>query len=153
MALLRREGVLWARKEVDTLERAEEHIRRLTRLRGRESQVLRLLDIPARPLVEREKTYIAAWDEMGFDNEALRMAYERTVLKKQSMDWGYMNGILRRWHEKGLHTAAAVQAGDRDPKPAQAERRQVPDPDQERRTRENMERTRRLMEQMKQEEN
>ena len=49
---------------------------------------------------------------MGFDNEALRLAYEKTVMKKQSMDWGYMNGILRRWHEKGLHTVAAIQAGD-----------------------------------------
>ena len=153
MALLRREGFLWARKEVDTLERAEEHIRRLTRLRGRESQVLRLLDIEPRPLVERERSYIAAWDSMGFDDSAIRLAYEKTVLKKQSMNWSYMNAILCRWHEKGLHTAAAVQAGDRDPKPAQAERRQVPDPDQERRTREKMERTRRLMEQMKQEEN
>ena len=134
-------------------ELAEEHIRRLTRLRGRESQVLRLLDIEPRPLVERERSYIAAWDSMGFDDSAIRLAYEKTVLKKQSMNWSYMNAILCRWHEKGLHTAAAVQAGDRDPKPAQAERRQVPDPDQERRTRENMERTRRLMEQMKQEEN
>ncbi|MFR4561730.1 MAG: DnaD domain protein [Flavonifractor plautii] len=34
-------------------------------------------------------------------------------MKKQSMDWSYMNGILRRWHEKGLHTLAAIQAGDR----------------------------------------
>ena len=74
--------------------------------------ILRLLDIPARPLVERERTYIAAWQDMGFDNEALRLAYEKTVMKKQSMDWGYMNGILRRWHEKGLHTVAAIQAGD-----------------------------------------
>lgn len=79
--------------------------------------MLRLLDIPPHPLVSQERTYIAAWDDMGFDDEALPMAYEKTVLKKQSMDWGYMNGILRRWHQKGLHTAAAIQAGDRDPRP------------------------------------
>lgn len=79
--------------------------------------MLRLLDIPPHPLVSQERTYIAAWDDMGFDDEALRMAYEKTVLKKQSMDWGYMNGILRRWHQKGLHTAAAIQAGDRTPGP------------------------------------
>lgn len=79
--------------------------------------MLRLLDIPPHPLVSQERTYIAAWDDMGFDDEALRMAYEKTVLKKQSMDWGYMNGILRRWHQKGLHTAAAIQAGDGTPGP------------------------------------
>ena len=151
MPLIRKEGAIWAKKGIDTMELAEAHIQRLTTLRSRESEVLRLLDIPLRPLVEREKTYIAAWDDMGFDNETIRMAYEKTVLKKQSMDWGYMNGILRRWHEKGLHTAVAVEAGDRDPRvirpgststaaqPAQTEQQ----------AREDMERMRRLMEQMK----
>ena len=116
--------------------------------------MLRLLDIPARPLVERERTYIAAWQDMGFDNEALRLAYEKTVMKKQSMDWGYMNGILRRWHEKGLHTVAAIQAGDglrRNRSGALAQGR-TPQPGEERRVREDMERMRRLMEQMKREE-
>lgn len=155
MPLIRKEGAIWAKKGIDTMELAEAHIQRLTALRSRESEVLRLLDIPLRPLVEREKTYIAAWDDMGFDNEAIRMAYEKTVLKKQSMDWGYMNGILRRWHEKGLHTAAAVEAGDRDPRvlrpgnlPAPPQPEQV-----EQQAREDMERMRRLMEQMKREEN
>ena len=153
---IRKAGFSWARRGIDTIERAEEHIAKLTRLRGREAEVLRLLDISPRPLVQRERDYIAAWDEMGFADEAIRMAYERTVLKKQSMDWGYMNGILRRWHEKGLHTAAAIRTGDRDPRPARAggpsPRTAAPSADQERRAREDMERLRRLMEQMKEEE-
>lgn len=153
MSYISKEGYAWAHRGIDTMERAEAHIQRLTRLRSREGEVLRLLDIPQRPLVEREKAYIAAWDDMGFDDEAIRMAYEKTVLKKQSMDWSYMNGILRRWHEKGLHTAAAVQAGDRDPRPVRAGgQNQRPSPPQEdARAREDMERIRRLMEQMKQE--
>ena len=154
LSQIEKQGFIWARRGVDTMERAEEHIARLTRLRSREAEVLRLLDIPQRPLVEREKTYIAAWDDMGFEDEAIRMAYERTVLKKQSMDWGYMNGILRRWHEKGLHTAAAVRAGDRDPRPVRAggaQKAPPPPAAQEQRAREDMERMRRLMEQMKQE--
>ena len=154
LSQIRREGFAWARRGIDTMERAEAHIQRLTQLRSREGEVLRLLDIPARPLVEREKTYIAAWDDMGFDDEAIRMAYEKTVLKKRSMDWGYMNGILRRWHEKGLHTVAAIQAGDglrrnRGGAPTQG---RTPQPGEERRVREDMERMRRLMEQMKREE-
>ena len=151
LSQIRREGFAWARQGIDTMERAEEHIARLTRLRSREGEVLRLLDIPPRPLVERERTYIAAWDDMGFDDEALRMAYERTVLKKQSMDWGYMNGILRRWHEKGLHTAAAIQAGDRDPRPIRAGGEPPRRQDQERtaQVQEDMDRMRRLIEQMK----
>ena len=153
LSQIRKEGFVWARLGVDTMERAEERIRTLTRLRSRESEVLRLLDISPRPLVQREKDYIAAWDDLGFDNEALRMAYERTVLKKQSMDWGYMNAILRRWHEKGLHTAAAIRAGDRETRPAQPGRKSASSAGQERQAREDMERMRRLMEQMKREEN
>lgn len=153
LSQIRKEGFVWARRGIDTMERAEAHIQRLTQLRSREGEVLRLLDIPIRPLVDREKTYIAAWDDMGFDDEAIRMAYEKTVLKKQSMDWGYMNGILRRWHEKGLHTAAAVRAGDRDPRPVRAGGQPIPPvpAQEEQRAREDMERMRRLMEQMKQE--
>ncbi|MGO5021756.1 DnaD domain protein [Lawsonibacter sp. LCP25S3_G6] len=154
LSQISKEGFVWARRGIDTMERAEEYIAKLTRLRGREAEVLRLLDISPRPLVEREKTYIAAWDDMGFEDEAIRMAYEKTVLKKQSMDWGYMNGILRRWHEKGLHTAAAIQAGDRDPRPVRAGGQvdRPPTADQDQRVREDMERMRRLMEEMKREE-
>lgn len=160
LSQIRKEGFAWARRGIDTMEQAEAHIQRLTALRSREAEVLRLLDIPLRPLVEREKTYIAAWDDMGFDDDALRIAYEKTVLKKQSMDWGYMNGILRRWHEKGLHTAAAIQVGDRDPlvlRAGSAGEATQPVPSAqtaqaERQAREDMERIRRLMDEMKKQE-
>ncbi len=154
LSQIKKEGFIWARRGIDTIEAAEAHITKMTDLRGREKEMLRLLDIPARPLVAREKTYITAWDEMGFDNETIRIAYEKTIMKKQSMDWSYMNGILRRWHEKGLHTAAAVQAGDRDPRPIQAGGAQPvqPTPQQDQRTREDMDRMRRMLEQMKKEE-
>ena len=46
LSQIRRTGFTWARQGIDTMERAEEHIARLTRLRSREAEVLRLLDIP-----------------------------------------------------------------------------------------------------------
>ena len=148
---IKKEGFSWARRGIDTMERAEAHIQRLTHMRSREGEVLRLLDLPMRPLVERERSYIAAWDEMGFDNEAIRMAYEKTVLKKQSMDWAYMNAILRRWHESGFHTAESIRTQDRRPHVIQAGGQQAaqPAPAEAQQSREDMERMRRLMEQMK----
>ena len=50
---------------------------------------------------------------MGFDNETISMAYERTCLNTGGLNWAYMNKILQRWHGQGLHTAHAVQAGDK----------------------------------------
>jgi len=35
------------------------------------------------------------------------------VLKCHELKWPYCNGILKRWHEAGLHTPEEIQAGDR----------------------------------------
>jgi DNA replication protein DnaD len=63
---------------------------------------------------------------MGFADDAIRLAYERTIFQKQQMNWAYMNSILKRWHQAGYHTAAQAEAGDKPPKravgPAQAPR-------------------------------
>ena len=50
---------------------------------------------------------------MGFEESAIADAYERTCLNTGGMNWAYMNKILQRWHEAGLHTAEAVKNGDR----------------------------------------
>lgn len=113
MAQIQREGFLWSRQGVDTPEAAEAHLRRLSALRTREGEILRLLDQKPRPLVEKERKKVAAWTDMGFGDDVIRLAYEKTVYKKQSMDWDYMNGILCGWHKKNLHTMAEIEAGDR----------------------------------------
>ena len=103
---------------VDTAQAAEAHLKKQALYRSREGEILRLLDQPPRPLVEKEQKKVAAWTDMGFADEVLRLAYEKTVYKKQKMDWDYMNGILCGWHRKNLHTLAEVEAGDRQRRPA-----------------------------------
>ena len=61
---------------------------------------------------EEERKKAEAWIDMGFDDQVIRLAYEKTVYKKQKMDWDYMNGILCGWHKKNLHTLAEIEAGD-----------------------------------------
>lgn len=112
MPQIQREAFRWKERGVDTAEAAEAHLKRLTLLRERSAQVLALLDIRDRPPVAKEKEYIAAWTDMGFGDDAIRLAYEKTVLKKQSMNWPYMDSILKNWHQKGLHTVEQVKAQD-----------------------------------------
>jgi len=114
---IQKEALLWRERGVDTLEAAEAYIKRLDALRDRTAQVMALLDIRDRPAVAREREYIEAWLSMGFDDDAIRLAYERTVLQKQSLKWSYMNSILKDWHRKGLHTAAQVKTGDAPARP------------------------------------
>lgn len=109
---IQREAVRWKERGVDTVDAAEAHLKRLALLRDRSVQILALLDIRDRPPVAREKEYIAGWVDMGFDDGAIRLAYEKTVLKKQSLNWPYMNSILQNWHQKNLHTAEQVRAGE-----------------------------------------
>ncbi len=115
MPQIRKEAFVWHRLGVDTAEAADSYIKRQAELRTREGQVLALLGITGRPAVDGERKYIAAWTDMGFGDEVIRMAYERTVLKKQAMSWPYMNSILRSWHQKRLHTPAEIETGDAAP--------------------------------------
>jgi DnaD/phage-associated family protein len=114
MSLIKKTAYAWRRMGVDTAEAAEEFLKKQTRLQARERELLPLLDITGRPPVAKEREYLDAWVDMGFPNDAIRLAYERTVLKKQTLNWPYMNSILKSWHSKGLHTLAEIQAGDSD---------------------------------------
>lgn len=116
MSLIKKTAYAWRRMGIDTAEAVEEYLKTQSRLRQRERELLPLLDITGRPSVEREREYLNSWVNMGFPNDAIRLAYERTVLKKQSLNWPYMNSILKSWHTKGLHTVAEIQAGDSDPR-------------------------------------
>ncbi len=112
MPQIQREAIRWKERGADTVDAAEAHLKRLNMLRDRSVQILALLDIRDRPPVEREREYISAWLDMGFDDDAIRLAYEKTVLKKQSLNWPYMNSILKSWHEKGLHRVSEINASD-----------------------------------------
>ena len=158
MPQIQREAMGWKEQGVDTVEAADAHLKKLTLLRERSAQVLALLDIRGRPAVEREKEYISSWLDMGFGDDAIRLAYEKTVMKKQSLSWAYMNSILQSWHQKGLHTVAQINAGDssrprRTPNPGAGAT--VPQPaapgEADRRSRADMERLRAFLQEQKKE--
>lgn len=159
MPQIQREAMLWKEKGVDTVESAEAHLKRLSLLRERSVQILALLDIRDRPPVAREREYITSWIDMGFPDEAIRLAYEKTVLKKQSMSWPYMNSILKNWHEKGLHTAKEIAASDsvRAPRVRPGAGATAPQPsahgEADRRAREDMERLRAFLKRQEKEGN
>lgn len=150
---IQRKAIRWKERGIDTAEAADAHLKRLAQLRERSAQILALMDIRERPPVAKEKEYIAAWLSMGFPDEAIRLAYEKTVLKKQSLNWAYMNSILRNWHQKGLHTVAEINAAEgRDAprrKAAPGAGATAPQPtvggEADRRARADMERMRKLM--------
>ena len=107
---IEKEAYHWAEQGIDTMEEAAAFIQ--TQNIRRTQELMGLLQIRGRELTQAEQKYAQAWLEMGFENEVISMAYERTCLNTGSLNWPYMNKILLRWHQVGYRTAQQVRAGD-----------------------------------------
>ena len=113
MRQIEKEGYAWARMGIDTQTAAQEYLKKYAQRQERVPQYMRALQLGDRLPVASEEKYLAAWQEMGFEPEAVALAYDKTVLKCHELKWAYLNGILKRWHEAGAHTVEEIQAKDR----------------------------------------
>ena len=102
----------WAREEIMTLEQADAYISAQKERRGELGRIRALLNIYGRELTATEEKYITSWLEMGFHEDAVAIAYDRTLTQTGALKWPYMNKILLSWHEKGLHTAGEIEEKD-----------------------------------------
>ena len=124
MKQIEKEGYAWARMGIDSQEAAAAYLRTYARRQEDLPRYMRALGLGDRAPVPSEERYLLAWQEMGFSPEAVALACDKTVLKCHELKWAYCNGILKRWHEAGLHTVEEIEAGDRPAaKTAGADRR------------------------------
>lgn len=112
---IEKEAYAWAEQGIDTMEGAAAFIREQNIRNSRLSRLKKILQIHGRNLTAAEERYAQSWLDMGFREELISMAYERTCLNTGGLNWAYMNKILQRWHEQGFTTAEDVQNGDRKP--------------------------------------
>ena len=109
---IEREGYAWARRGTDTQTAAADYLKRYARREETFAGYMRVLHLGDRLPVASEERYMAMWQEWGFPAETVALAYDRTVFRCHEFKWGYCNGILRRWHKSGFHTAVEVESGD-----------------------------------------
>ena len=109
---IEKEAYAWAEQGIDTVEEAAAYIQAQNVRNSRLSRLMQLLQIRGRSLTPAEERYAQSWLDMGFQEECILLAYERTCLNTGGLNWAYMNKILQRWHQQGLHTPEAVRAGD-----------------------------------------
>ena len=112
---IEKEAYAWAEQGIDTIEEAGAYINAQNMKHSRMGKLMAMLQIRGRSLTAAEERYASGWLDMGFDDEAISMAYERTCLNTGGLSWAYMNKILQRWHEAGLRTAEDVRNRDRKP--------------------------------------
>lgn len=113
--MIEKEAYAWAEQGIDTMEEAAAFIQSRNLMDSRLARLTRLLQISGRNLTPAEERYAASWLSMGFDEEALNLAYQKTCLNTGGLKWPYMNKILLSWHQQNLHTGQEVQEKDRKP--------------------------------------
>ncbi len=132
MRYIEKEAYVWARRSIFTQEKAEEYLRRRIEAKKRTEELKRVLGIRNRELSPTEEKYIAAWIDMGFERDAIELAYDKTVVKTGELSWAYMNSIIKNWHSKGLHTVSEINEGDgrREAKKSAAGKAEAPTPEE-----------------------
>ena len=109
---IEKEGYHWAQRGLFDQESASQFLRDWNVRRSAMSRYMQVLGLGDRRPVESEERYIADWMDKGFPPETVALAYDKTVFYKKELNWRYLNGILRRWHENGWHTEEEVRQSD-----------------------------------------
>lgn len=120
MRNIEKEAYNWVHQEILTLDQAEEYIRRQRERREALGRAKAAVGIHGRELTPTEAKYLSAWLDMGFDEDALAIGYDRTITNTGALKWSYMNKIMQSWHEKGLHSAEEIESGDPRRRPQQS---------------------------------
>ncbi len=124
LRMIEKEAFAWAEKGIDTIEEAAAYIQGRNAFNTRMEHIRHLVQIRGRWLTPAEERYAQSWSDMGFEDEAIQMAYEKTCINTGGLKWPYMNSILKRWHEAGLHTAEQIRTGDQK-NPGKQDRREL----------------------------
>ncbi len=117
-------GIGWSNESIDTIEKADAKIKRLTMLRTAWNKVRTALDIAERKPSAKEEQFCDRWiNELGLNIDLVKLAFDRCIDSKGKTSFSYMNGILTRWHGKGILTVEQAQK-EEAPTTAKASRKE-----------------------------
>ena len=112
---IEKEAYAWAERGIETIEEAAAYIQMQQNRNSQIGKLMQVLEIRGRNLTPSEEKYAHQWLDMGFDADAVAIAYDRTCLNTGGLSWAYMNKILTRWHQAGLLTAEQIKKNSQKP--------------------------------------
>jgi len=115
MRYIEKAAYIWEREGIFSLDRAEEYLKTLEAQKSARGEIKKVLQIRDRELSDSEKRYMDGWIAMGFTPDAIYIAYDKTVIITGKLAWGYMDKILKSWHDMNLHSPKEILEKDRFP--------------------------------------
>ena len=96
-------AIAWADEGIDTIEKAEAHLKNADKRAKLSRKYKRILGITGRDLSDTEYAHILQWTEaMEMPQELIKTAYEKAVLSTGHASFPYINAILQSWHKQGI---------------------------------------------------
>lgn len=100
----------WYDMGLCTAEKASAHLEAIEKSGKAKRRFKKLLGLTGRDLSDSEYHHLAEWSEnMGFSDEMIKLAYEKTILNTGKASFRYMHAILTNWYELGITTPDAAK--------------------------------------------
>ncbi|MBQ4100531.1 MAG: DnaD domain protein [Oscillospiraceae bacterium] len=91
--------------EFTTHEHFENYMNHLISAKSNENTIKSAFGITNRGFSEKQKKFIDIWfNELGYDINIIKMAYDKAIDIKDTTSFDYINGILQNWHKDGVKT-------------------------------------------------
>lgn len=114
LAYIMKLGASWAECGITDFESASNKIARMENAQNMWDDFRRLTGVENPKPTQKQSEYLELWiNDYSFDTDIIYNAYERTVEVKGKINWGYMNGILRSWHESGFKTLSDIENAEK----------------------------------------
>ena len=103
-------GKDWGKKEIDTIDKAAEQIKKLRNANSLWRELASSAGISTpRPTVKQSE-YLRFWsNDLKFGIDMIILAYEEMANYTGKLSFSYMDKILKNWSAKGFRTAADVE--------------------------------------------
>lgn len=110
MKYIEKVAISWANEEIDTIDKAENKIRELSKRQKAWKAVEKIIGIEHRSPTSKEDEFANKWiNEWKFSEVMIREAYERCVDSKGKYISSYMDSIIKRWNTLNIHSIQQAQ--------------------------------------------
>lgn len=109
MSYVERVAMEWHRSGIDSVEKAERHLKDLDEQEQLFYQFRKMTQVGSRRLTMMEQEHVLRWvREYKMSMDMIRAAYEQTVLNTGKLAFPYMEKVLKNWHDSNVHQPAEI---------------------------------------------